>query len=119
MIETKILGDAPGVQNQGLIDKTESTSLPTMTNAVIVGRFKRGRMDKTFKVTASNYQALLGHDPSNPSYLAIEDLFALGVNQIYIVRTGSLGKGITRYSYLDLPIVAPDLNTGTDIPATL
>ena len=119
MIETKILGDAPGVQNQGLIDKTESTSLPTMTNAVIVGRFKRGRMDKPFKVMASDYQALLGYDPSNPSYLAIEDLFVLGVDQIYIVRTGSLGEGITRYSYLDLPIPLTDLDTGDYVPSPL
>lgn len=89
MIETKILGDAPGIQNQGLIDKTESTSLPAMTNGVIVGRFKRGRMDKTMVVNANNYQAVLGHDPNNPSYIALEDVFALGVNKIFVLRTGS------------------------------
>ncbi|WP_199506836.1 MULTISPECIES: hypothetical protein [unclassified Psychrobacter] len=89
MIETKVLSDAPGIQNQGLIDKTESTSLPAMTNGVIVGRFKRGRMDKAMVVTANNYQAVLGHDPSNPSYLAVEDVFALGVNQVSVLRTGS------------------------------
>ncbi|WP_199506835.1 MULTISPECIES: hypothetical protein [unclassified Psychrobacter] len=89
MIETKVLGDAPGIQNQGLIDKTEGPRLPAMTNAVIVGRFKRGRMDKAMVVTANNYQAVLGHDPSNPSYLALEDVFALGVNQVMVLRTGN------------------------------
>ena len=84
MIETNILGDAPGIQNQGLIDKTESTSLPAITNGVIVGRFKRGRMDKEMVVTANNYRAMLGHDPNNPSYLAVEDVFALGVSKVSV-----------------------------------
>ena len=93
MIETKILGNAPGIQNQGLIDQTESTSLPAMTNGIIVGRFKRGRMDKAMVVTANNYQAVLGRDPNNPSYLAVEDMFALGVNQVNVLRVGEpLGK---------------------------
>ncbi|WLG15027.1 hypothetical protein Q6344_06760 [Psychrobacter cibarius] len=55
MIESKKLGSAAGVQYQGVIDKTESNSLPSLNKGVIIGRFKRGRMDKPFKVTASNY----------------------------------------------------------------
>lgn len=93
MIESNILGAAVGIQNQGVIDKTEGTSLPSTGNAVITGKFKRGRMDKPFKVTASNYQALLGHDPSSPSYLAVEDCFKRGVSEISVLRVGSsLGK---------------------------
>ncbi|MGP9511073.1 hypothetical protein ACT3RN_00575 [Psychrobacter sp. AOP5-GZ1-6] len=88
MIESKTLGSAAGVQYQGVIDKTEGTSLPSLVNGVIVGRFKRGRMDKPFKVTASNYKALLGHDPSNPSYLAVEDAFKRGISEVSILRTG-------------------------------
>ena len=107
MIETKILSDAPGIQNQGLVDKTEGTSLPTMTNAVIVGRFKRGRMDKAMVVTANNYQAVLGHDPSNPSYLALEDVFALGVRQISVLRIGDLFRG-------SQPSDSSDTNDGFD-----
>lgn len=92
MIESNILGAAVGIQNQGVIDKTEGTSLPSTGNAVIAGKFKRGRMDKAFTVTRDNYKAMLGHDPSNPSYQAVEDVFARGVSQINVRRVGDSGK---------------------------
>ncbi|WP_443552884.1 hypothetical protein [Psychrobacter celer] len=79
------------MQYQGVIDKTEANSLPSLANGVIVGKFKRGRMDKPFKVTASNYKALLGHDPSNPSYLAVEDAFKRGISEVSILRVGQTG----------------------------
>lgn len=91
MIETQILGSAVGIQRGQVIDKTEGSILPSLTNGVITGRFKRGRIDKPFKVTASNYQALLGYDPSNPSYLAVEDAFKNGVSEISILRVGQAG----------------------------
>lgn len=108
MIESNILGDAAGIQNQGLIDKTESSSLPAMTNAVIIGRFKRGRIDKEMTVTAKNYQALLGHDPSNPSYLAIEDVFARGVSKVSVLRIGNVGnvQPVSQPSYINLAMPA-------------
>ena len=113
MIESKTLGSAAGIQYQGVIDKTETNSLPSLANAVITGRFKRGRMDKSFKVTASNYQALLGRDPSNPNYLAVEDAFKRGVSEVSILRTGgNLGEGVARYSYLGLALPLPDPNFG-------
>ncbi|WLG15026.1 hypothetical protein Q6344_06755 [Psychrobacter cibarius] len=93
MIESKTLGSAAGVQYQGVIDKTESNSLPSLANGVITGRFKRGRMDKPFKLTASNYQPLLGRDPSNPSYLAVEDAFKRGVSEVSVLRIGSNTSG--------------------------
>jgi|GEM_PF-6178685 len=92
MIESNILGAAVGIQNQGVIDKTEGTSLPAASNAVIAGKFKRGRMDKAFTVTRDNYKALLGHEPSNPSYQAVEDCFNRGVSQVGIRRVGTPGK---------------------------
>lgn len=92
MIESKTLGSAAGIQYQGVIDKSEGTDLPSLANGVVVGKFKRGRMDKPFTVTAVNYQALLGHEPSNPSYLAVEDAFKRGVSQLKVRRVGSSGK---------------------------
>ncbi|WP_230657807.1 hypothetical protein [Psychrobacter sp. I-STPA10] len=92
MIETKILGAAVGIQRGDVIDKTESTSLPPSNSAVIVGKFKRGRMDKPFRVTANNYQALLGHDPSNDSYNTVEDTLKQGVSEVWVQRVGSSGK---------------------------
>lgn len=91
MIETQILGSAVGIQRQKVIDKTESTPLPSLTNGVIIGRFKRGRLDKPFKVTSENYQALLGRDPQNASYLAVEDAFKRGVSEVTIMRVGGTG----------------------------
>lgn len=107
MIESKTLGSAAGVQYQGVIDKTETNSLPSLANGVIVGRFKRGRMDKPFKVTASNYKALLGHDPSNPSYLAVEDAFKRGISEVSILRVGGIGgaaiKCVANFAEMSLP----------------
>ena len=94
MIESKILGSAVGIQRGDVIDKSETTVLPSLANGVITGCFKRGRMDKPFKVTTANYQALLGHDPSNPSYLAVEDAFKLGVSEISVLRVGGVGGGV-------------------------
>lgn len=91
MIESKTLGAAAGIQYQGVIDKSEGTDLPSLANGVMAGHFKRGRMDKPFKVTAKNYKALLGHDPSNPSYLAVEDAFKRGVSEVSILRVGGTG----------------------------
>lgn len=92
MIESKTLGSAAGIQYQGVIDKSEGTSLPSLANGVIIGRFKRGRMDKPFKVTSKNYRSLLGYDPSNPSYLVVEDAFKRGVSEISILRVGGVGQ---------------------------
>lgn len=100
MIETKMLGDAVGIQRQDVIDKSETTVLPSLANGVITGHFKRGRMDKPFKVTAKNYKALLGYDPSNPSYLAVEDAFKNGVNELSILRTGGMGAKKGGVSYV-------------------
>lgn len=114
MIESNILGAAVGIQNQGVIDKTEGTSLPSTGNAVIVGKFKRGRMDKAFVVTKDNYKALLGHDPSNASYQAVEDVFNRGVSQVNIRRVGSstttnVNNGeSSRVSYINLRLPLPN-----------
>lgn len=89
MIETKTLGAAVGIQRSGVIDKTESTSLPSADNGLIVGKFKRGRTNKPFRVTSSNYQALLGYDPTNPNYNTVEDALKQGVSEIWICRTGA------------------------------
>ncbi|WP_010197086.1 hypothetical protein [Psychrobacter sp. PAMC 21119] len=113
MIESKILGSAPGIQRQDVIDKSETTVLPSLTNGVITGRFKRGRMDRPFKVTAKNYKALLGHDPSNPSYLAVEDAFRRGISEVSILRTGG-GKFVTpmsEISYLNMNMPPEILST--------
>lgn len=94
MIETKILGDAVGIQRGDVIDNSETTVLPSLANGVMTGHFKRGRQDKPFKVTSSNYRSLLGHDPSNPSYLAVEDAFKRGISELSILRVGGMDGSV-------------------------
>ena len=89
MIETKILGSAVGVQRGNVIDNSETTTLPSLGNGVITGKFKRGRTDKPFKVTSDNFRALLGHEPNNPSYMAVEDAFKRGISEVQVLRVGS------------------------------
>lgn len=45
MNTTKILGEAVGIQRQDIIDRTEEQTADGLTGAVILGRFKRGRVD--------------------------------------------------------------------------
>ena len=44
MNTTKILGEAVGIQRQDIIDRTEEQTADGLTGAVILGRFKRGRV---------------------------------------------------------------------------
>ncbi len=86
MIETTILGAEVGVQRNPLKDKTESVLYPSANNAVLVGKFKRGAVGKPFKVTKDNYRAMLGYEPNNPSYMAVEDVFDKGVSEVFVLR---------------------------------
>lgn len=92
MIETQTLGSAVGIQYQGVQDRTEGIPLPTLNNGVLVGKFKRGRTDKPFNVTKNNFRAMLGYDPTNPSYMAVEDYFERGNSELKVMRVGSSGK---------------------------
>ena len=94
MIQSKILGEAAGVQYQGVKEESEINQSGGLTTGCFIGRFKRGFMGKPFAVTATNFQALLGYDPSNPDYLAVEDAFSRGIPSLKVLRVGGapLGK---------------------------
>ena len=89
MIQSKILGEAAGVQYQGVKDESEVNQTGGITTGYLVGYFKRGFTGKPFTVTKDNFQALLGYDPSNPDYLAVEDVFNRGVPSLQVLRIGS------------------------------
>jgi hypothetical protein len=55
----KDLGEAVGIQSQGTVDKTE-TQTKRLTSALIVGRFKRGRVDKPMTIHQGNIRGQLG-----------------------------------------------------------
>lgn len=93
MIQTKILGDAVGIQYQGVQDKSETNNPSSISNGLIVGRFKRGFMGAPFRVNKDNYSAYLGFDAANPDFMAVQDAFRTGINELWIVRVGApLGK---------------------------
>ena len=89
MIQSKILGEAAGIQYQGVKDESELNQSGSITTGYLIGYFKRGFMGKPFTVTKDNFQALLGYDPSNPDYLAVEDAFSRGIPSLQVVRIGS------------------------------
>ena len=91
MIQANIIDQASGIQTQPTIDRSEATSPPSTSTAVIVGKFKRGIVGRPFVVTNTTYKAILGYDPMNPSYLAVEDAFNLGINKLSVLRTGGAG----------------------------
>ena len=93
MIQSKILGEAAGIQYQGVSDKSEANKSGNLTKGCLIGRFNRGLMGSPFTVTRENFKALLGYDPNNPDCMAIEDAFNRGVPSLQVVRVGApLGK---------------------------
>ena len=89
MLNSKTLGRAVGI-SQDEVSGNTGPNVPSINpNGVIVGRFKRGRTDKPFKVNSINYKALLGEDKSNPSYTIVEDAFIAGATELWILRIGS------------------------------
>lgn len=95
MLNSKTLGRAVGI-SQDEVSGNTGPNVPSINpNGVIVGRFKRGRTDKPFKVNSINYKALLGEDRTNPSYTIVEDAFIAGAIELWILR---IGKPITKLS---------------------
>jgi hypothetical protein len=45
-------------------------------------------MSSPFKVNQSNFEAVLGFDPGNPSYDMVEDALKLGVSEVQVLRIG-------------------------------
>lgn len=89
MLNSKTLGRAVGI-SQDEVSGNTGPNVPSINpNGVIVGRFKRGRTDKPFKVNSINYKALLGEDRTNPSYTIVEDAFIAGATELWILRVGN------------------------------
>ncbi|WP_227606122.1 hypothetical protein [Acinetobacter seifertii] len=82
---TKIIGNEPGIQYQGTQDKTGTTGAAPINN-MIVGSFKRGRLDRPMTITKSNIRGLLGYDPKNLDYVAVQDALDTGVPSLQVIR---------------------------------
>ncbi|CAM4285587.1 hypothetical protein [Acinetobacter pragensis] len=100
MNTTKILGEAVGIQRQDIIDQTEEQLADSLNGAAILGRFKRGRLDKTMTIHQGNIRGQLGYDPNNPDYIAVQDCLDAGVPSVQVLRisagddSGEGGNGV-------------------------
>jgi hypothetical protein len=59
---------------------------PAESTALVVGFFKRGKIGVPFLVTKKTVKARLGHQPRNPSYMAVVDALNHGAKSVYIRR---------------------------------
>jgi hypothetical protein len=82
---TSILGNEPGIQYQGVTDKTGSTGSTPISN-IFVGKFKRGRLDKPMTITKANIRGMLGYDPKNLDYVAVQDALDTNIESIQVLR---------------------------------
>lgn len=82
---TKVLGNESGIQYQGVNDKTGTTGAAPINN-LIIGRFKRGRLDQPMVITSDNIRSTLGYDPSNPDYVAVQDVLDTNIPSIQVMR---------------------------------
>lgn len=96
MIRTSVLGEAVGIQWSGLTDKTETNSQTGLGYPLLIGQFKRGRTDKPMTVTSGNIKALLGYEPTNKDYIAVQDYLDTKVPSVQVLR---IGKSITQIAY--------------------
>ena len=86
MSTTKVLREQSGIQYQGVQDKSEADPRDSLINVVFFGQFKRGRVDRPFKVTKANYRSKLGNDPKNKDFQAVEDALNTGVPFVWVQR---------------------------------
>ena len=93
MNTTKILGEAVGIQSQGVVDRTETQTKVGLTSAIIIGLFMRGRVDRPMVIHNGNIRGQLGYEPNNPYYMAVQDCLDTGVPSIQVLRVGSLISG--------------------------
>lgn len=82
---TSVLGNEPGIQYDRPNDKTGGTGTAPINN-VIVGIFKRGHTDKLMNITKQNIRAILGYQPENPFYVAVQDALDTNVPSVKVAR---------------------------------
>ena len=88
---TEVLGDESGIQYQGVIDASGGNgSYPTI--GLMVGYFRRGRIDKPMTITNENIRALLGYQPMNWDYVAVQDVLNTGVPSVQVLRITDLAE---------------------------
>ena len=91
-LTTQVLGDSVGIQWAGLQDKTVTTPTTGATEALIVGEFRRGRIDRPMRITRENVRSTLGYEPDNPFYQAVNNALAI-FSFVNVLRIGTVEFG--------------------------
>ncbi len=87
---TTIIDQESGIQYQGVEDRSSRTGTYPVIG-MITGQFRRGRFDKPMTITNENIKAQLGYDPTNPHYMAVQDVLSSGVPSVQVLRVGGGG----------------------------
>ena len=85
---TTIIDQESGIQYQGVEDRSSRTGTYPVIG-MITGQFRRGRFDKPMTITNENIKAQLGYDPTNPHYMAVQDVLSSGVPSVQVLRVGA------------------------------
>jgi len=81
-----------GVQYQGVNDSSGQTgSFPVV--GLMIGKFKRGCLDKPMTITKGNIKGMLGYDPKNPDYTAVQDVLDTNVPSVQVIRIKGSDSG--------------------------
>lgn len=67
-------------------DKTETKTNQSLTDTIIIGRFKRGRFDMPMTIHNGNIRGQLGYDPKNPDYICVQECLDRNVPSVQVLR---------------------------------
>lgn len=93
MNTTNILGEAVGVQYQEIQDHSETDVGSILTSALIIGRFKRGEVGRAMNIHQGNIRGMLGYDPKNLDYIAVQDCLDAGIPSVRVLRVAEAAIG--------------------------
>lgn len=88
-----------GVQYSQSNLQEDEESIEGLDRYLFAGEFKRGRFDIPFKVTKNTMASILGQDSKNPYYIALEDAFETGAEEIWVMRLESSAIKIVEPPY--------------------
>ncbi|WOE40052.1 hypothetical protein [Acinetobacter chinensis] len=102
---TSELHEEVGIQKRKIIDRTEVQTVQSITDATIVGQFRRGVLGEMI-IHQGNIRGELGYDPTNPDYIAVQSCLDAGIPSVKVIRIG--GGGISCSGATDEVWLLPD-----------
>ena len=90
---TTLLENESGVQNNGVTDgEQQSDGYPI--HGLIVGYFRRGRLDRSMTITNKNIRGMLGYDFQSPYYRMVQDALNEGASSVQVLRLADVDEGV-------------------------